>query len=166
VAVDNPSGFNASILGEIKRINDRLDQLSAAPLGKVKFATGRGTPNSLVVTTTPSSVPLSITVPALATSVGFSVFAMGSVYNTTSVLDTFHVRVDVDYAGQNAHDFFDTDVGSGREGTTVVPCLDYFTFAPGGGTLTLTASINAGVGPFTVAASNTIFQKGLFLFQY
>jgi hypothetical protein len=166
MAVDDPTGFNASILGKIKELEDRLGELSAAPLGKVKFATGRGIPNSLVVTTTPTAVPLTIPVPALATSVGFSVFAMGSVYNTTSVLDTFHVRVDVDYAGQNAHDFFDTDVGSGREGTTVVPCLDYFTFAPGGGTLTLTATISAGVGPFTVATSNTIFQKGLFLFQY
>jgi hypothetical protein len=166
VAVDDPTGFNASILGEIKRINARLDQLSAAPLGKVKFATGKGAPNSLVVTTTPSSVPLSIPVPALATAVGFSVFAMGSVFNTTGAGDYVHVRVDVDYAGQNSHDFYDTDVVSGAEVTAVVPCMDYFTFPPGGGTLTLTASISAGVGPFTNAALNSVFQKGLFLFQY
>jgi hypothetical protein len=166
MAVDDPTGFNASILGKIKDIESQLSQLSSAPLGKVKFATGRGVPNSLVVTSTPSSVPLTIPVPALATSVGFSVFAMGSVFNTTGSDDFFHVRVDVDFAGQNAHDFFDTDVPAGAEVTTVVPCLDYFTFAPGGGSLTLTASINAGTGPFTVAASNTIFQKGLFVFQY
>jgi hypothetical protein len=166
VAVDDPTGFNASILGKIKDIESRLDQLSSAPLGKVKFATGRGTPNSLVVTSTPTGVPLSVPVPALATSVAFSVFAMGSVLNTTAFDDYMTVRIDVDYAGQNAHDFFSTDCPAGAGITTVVPCVDYFTFPPGGGSLTLTATINAGAGPFTNAPFNTIFQKGLFVFQY
>lgn len=85
MAVDDPTGFNASILGEIKDIKRRLDELSAAPLGKVKpgaatnsisgFSwTGTATagPRSWVTVTAPITVPpfaTSVSILAVATSV-------------------------------------------------------------------------------------------------
>jgi hypothetical protein len=168
VAVDNPSGFNASILGEIKRINDRLDQLSAAPLGKMKFVTGWGPTITPVVTSTPSSTSILIAVPALATSCGYSVFASGGAANTTATQDFLEVTVTVTY-GSYTHftSQAQSNVQPGNEGNVTTPMVDTFTFPPGGGNLTLTASIqNGGSGSWTDTTNNAIFPEGLFVFQY
>lgn len=76
MAVDDPTGFNASILGEIKRINARLDQLSGAPLGKLKTRTAANYYSGFSWTGTATAGPRSwitagaaIVVPPFATKV-------------------------------------------------------------------------------------------------
>lgn len=168
MAVDDPTGFNASLLGEIKRINERLDELSATPIGKVKFATGWGPTYSPTITASQASTSITIPVPALATSCGYSAFASGSGQNTTSVADYLEVMVRVTYGAYTRYTFqAQNNIAAGNTGNVTVPQVDTFSFAPGGGTLTLTAYINnGGSGSWTNTSINAIFPEGLFVFQY
>ncbi|MEO7017240.1 MAG: hypothetical protein ABI067_11970 [Leifsonia sp.] len=87
MAVDNPTGFNASILGEIKRINARLDELSGAPLGKVKAVGGQANATAgfaLPPNTSPLSVTAGILVPQHATIATFIVVATVYAINGTA----------------------------------------------------------------------------------
>lgn len=169
MAVDDPTGFNASIMGEIKRINARLDELSATPLGKVKFATAFNSPViNPSITTTPSVMTTTVTVPALATGCAFSAFASGAGQNTSSTADYLTVKIEVilgSYDNYTYNSF--NNIGAGNTATLTVPMVDSFTFPAGAGTLTLKASIyNGGSGTWTNTSLNSIFAEGLFVFQY
>jgi len=166
--IDNPDSNSASLAGRIKSLEERLDQLSSAPLGKVKFLTGAGPSVSPVVTSTPTGSTVQIQVPALATSCGFSVFGVGGALNTTSVIDYLQVKIEVVYG---SYDRWiaqsQSGVTAGSEANVTTPLVDTFSFAPGGGTLTLTASMNnGGSGSWTNTPYNVIFPEGLFVFQY
>jgi hypothetical protein len=165
--IDNPNSVAASIPGQIKAINDRLDELSSAQLGKVQFATGWASFISPTITTTPASLSTTVQVPALATSCGFSVFASGSGHNTTASASYLTVQVEVKYGSYDRYTYSSqNNIQAGGYGALTTPMVDTFTFPPGGGTLTLTASIWTGVGPWTDTSINAIFPEGLFVFQY
>jgi hypothetical protein len=168
MAVDNPTGFNASILGKIKDIERRLDELSAAPLGKVKFDTAFNSPVlNPIITPTPSVMTTTVTVPALATSCAFSAFASGAGINTTGATGWMAVQVEVIYGTYDNYTFASqSNILAGTEGNLVTPMVDKFTFPTGGGTLTLKASIWNGAGSWTTTSINAIFAEGLFVFQY
>lgn len=167
-AVDDPNSVAASILGRVKKIEERLDQLSSQQLGKVKFATGWGPTATPTITASQYSTSITVAVPALATSCGYSAFASGSGQNTTSVADYLEVMVQVTYGAYTRYTFqAQNNIAAGYTGNVTVPQVDSFSFPAGGGTLTLTASINnGGSGSWTNTSINAIFPEGLFVFQY
>jgi hypothetical protein len=167
--IDNPDALSQTLAGQIKELQRRMDELSAAPIGKVKFATAYNSPVlNPVITSTPSVMTTSVTVPPLATACAFSAFASGSGNNTTSTADYITVKVEVIYGSYDSYTYQSEDnIIAGRTGNLTVPTVDSFTFAPGGGTLTLKASINnGGSGSWTNTSINSIFAEGLFVFQY
>lgn len=167
MAVDNLTGSDASITGEIKRIKERLDQLSSTPLGKVKFATGFAPNINPVITPTPTSLSTTVEVPAFATSCGYSVFASGVGQNTTASVGFLTVRVEVIYGSYSAFTFQSaSNLAAGETGNVTVPMVDTFDFPAGGGLLTLRASINNGAGTWTNTSLNAVWPEGLFVFQY
>lgn len=167
MAVDNPTGSDASITGEIKRIKERLDQLSATPLGKVKFLTGSANPISPIITPTPSPLATTVEVPALATSCAYSVFASAVGRNTTASVGFMTVKIQVSYGDYTIATWQSaSNVGAGNVANLTVPSVDTFTFPPGGGTLTLTASVYNGAGSWTDTTFNAVWPEGLFVFAY
>jgi hypothetical protein len=167
VAVDNPTGFDGTILKKIKDIEQRLDELSATTLGKVKFMSAQNAPGiSPVLTSSTVTATITVDVPPLATSCGYSAFAQGSGLNTTSGTDYLTVQVDLYFGAYHRWTQLSQSTPTSTEATVVVPQVDSFTFPAGGGTLTLTATANVGVGPWTNTAYNTLFAEGLLIFQY
>lgn len=168
MAVNNPAGIDASIIGRIAKLEERLQELSATQVGKVKFATGTGAPVSPVVTSTPTGTSITVQVPPLATACGYSVFACGGALNTSSVNDYLQVKVEVSYgAYDNWTAQSASGIAPGFEGNVTTPMVDTFTFPAGGGLLTLTATMNnGGSGSWNNLPQNVIFPEGLFVFQY
>lgn len=162
--IDDPTRADASLLDRIKRLED---QQSAVPLGKTVFATGWANAIAPVITPTPSVLSTTIQVPKFATSCGYSVFAAGGGLNTTGAAGFLTVKVEVIYGSYDAWTFqSQSNIASGNTGNVTVPMVDTFNFPPGGGTLTLLASIYNGAGSWTNVANNSIFPEGLFVFQY
>jgi hypothetical protein len=166
VAVDNPTGFDGSILKEIKDIKERLDQLSATPLGKVKYATAHGAPIAPVLTAATVTASVTVTVPPLATSCAYSVYAWAGGLNTTALNDYLTLQVEVTFAGYDNWTQQSQTTAPGTTVVVVVPMVDSFTFPPGGGTLTISAIANVGTGPWTNTTYNAVFSEGLLVFQY
>lgn len=167
MAVDDPTGFNASLPGRVKAIEERLDALSATPIGKVKFATGWSLGAHPVITPTPYATSVTIDVPALATSCGYSVFASGVGENTGTSAGYMSVKVEVSYGTYDKWTYqSQSNVPASGGANVTVPMVDTFTFPAGGGTLTLTASVWNDSGSWTNTSFNSVWPEGLFVFQY
>lgn len=167
MAVNDPTGLNSSLIGRITALEQRMAELSSAPLGKVKFATGWSQGVTPVITPTPSAASVTVQVPALATSCGYSVFASGVGMNTTTSVGFMSVKVEVSFGAYDKWTYqSQSNVPAGGAANVTVPMVDTFTFPPGGGALTLTASAWNGAGSWTNTSFNIVWPEGLFVFQY
>ncbi|MFE4469050.1 hypothetical protein ACFRFH_09555 [Leifsonia sp. NPDC056824] len=167
MAVDDPTGFNASLAGQLKRINERLGELSAAPLGKVKWGLTFVNPLHPTITPAPTSLIATIAVPPLATQCGYSILATGLATNpSATTAGTLTVKLAVtcgSYTKTAPNQSATVSAGQAVQvGSTLV---DTFMLDPGVSTITITASVNCDAGTWT-DPNNTLTLTPMALFAY
>jgi hypothetical protein len=119
-----------------------------------------------VLTAATVTASVTVTVPPLATSCAYSVYAWAGGLNTTALNDYLTLQVEVTFAGYDNWTQQSQTTAPGTTVVVVVPMVDSFTFPPGGGTLTISAIANVGTGPWTNTTYNAVFSEGLLVFQY
>jgi hypothetical protein len=162
---DNLKGVGNTLEARVAALEKQLAGSNSAQIGKI-VPVSYSTPNqSGNFSPTVATQTQTLTIPSLATAVSYVAF-MGAVgQNNTSGGDWIWTKISVSGPGSYTQsDQIQWSAPAGAFVSPVVPIADTFTFARGGGTITITNQVWTDDETWT--NPNVIFGRGLFLFQY